>query len=82
MTRGRVYLLQGEYDMALYKFNLALQKDGGYAPAYYWKGRAFELGKDERSAAEMYRKALETDRQFLPAAQALQKLQDAGKAER
>ncbi|MCX5784889.1 MAG: tetratricopeptide repeat protein [Elusimicrobia bacterium] len=79
VAHGRVYLAQGEYDKALYKFNLALANDGTYAPAYYWKGRAFELGKNERSAAEMYRKALEADREFLMAGEALKRLQDAEK---
>jgi tetratricopeptide (TPR) repeat protein len=72
---GRTYIDQGRPKKSLGRFEKALKQDPHYAPAYLWKGRAFEaMGKMDEAANE-YQTALHADANLAAAKEALDRVQ-------
>ncbi|MFA7444666.1 MAG: tetratricopeptide repeat protein [Flavobacteriaceae bacterium] len=86
-NQGKEYLNQGNYDLAIEKFDRVLDMDFRYAPAYFYKGKAYLEGKKEYNLAiENFTKALKHNTTYPEAykyrAEAYSKINQPEKAEK
>jgi len=71
---GRVRYLRSDFKKAIKRFKKALKYDPQFAPAYYWRGKAYEARGKQDEAANEYQAAFHADAQHEPARAAWERL--------
>ena len=77
VAMARLRFRQEKYASSLRYAQKALRRDPYYAPAYYWRGRAYEARNKWLESANEYRAALLIDQDYDAARRALGRVQDA-----
>ena len=61
IARGVTFLDAGNIEDAIGRFEAALDRDPGFAPAHYWMGRSFAQLENPRRARREFRRYLQVD---------------------
>ncbi|HTQ27405.1 MAG TPA: tetratricopeptide repeat protein [Puia sp.] len=74
IEKGIVFFKQKNYDEALNTFRMAATVSNTYPDAYYWMGRCYEVVNKKQDAMVNYERALELDKHFTEAREAMKRL--------
>ena len=74
IEKGIAFFKQNEYDTALSTFRMAATVSNTEPDSYFWIGRCLEAKNNKPMAAEYYQRAVELDRNFVEAKEALKRV--------
>ncbi|MBS1666583.1 MAG: tetratricopeptide repeat protein [Bacteroidetes bacterium] len=74
IEKGIAFFKQKDYDTALSTFRMAATVSNTEPDPYFWIGRCLEAKNNKQQAAEYYQRAVELDRNFVEAKEALRRV--------